>query len=195
MSAGEPQTLLRSQWSSHTGFILAALGSAGGLGNIWRFPYVAGENGGGAFLIVYLLLVLAVGVPMVLTELAIGRSAQCEAGTAFSVPAPVGPWRRIGLPGVVTSFIILSFYVVISGWVLKYFVLFATGSHLQTGSSMADYFHHYVAEPVEPLFWQSVVMILTMAIVVLGVSQGIEKASKLLMPVLALLLAVWLACP
>lgn len=180
--------IVRGQWGSRSGFLLAALGAAVGLGNIWRFPYVAGENGGGAFLLIYVLLVVAIGVPMVLTELAIGRAAQREAGTAFSILTPAGPWRRTGLPGVVTSFVILSFYAVIAGWVLKYFFLFALGHSQQSDPSMADYFHQYVAKPVEPLFWHMLVLGLTMAVVMLGVNRGIEKTSKVLMPLLALLL-------
>lgn len=179
----------RERWRSGRGFLLAALGSAVGLGNIWRFSYVAGENGGGAFLLVYLLMVLLVGVPLLLGEFALGRSTQRESASALETLAPGSHWRRIGLLGVLVSPLVLAYYAVIAGWVLKYLSLYALGaSDSFAASDFAAAFHRFIAHPLEPLAWQFTVMLLTMLIVAQGIERGIELASTLLMPLLALLL-------
>ena len=118
----------RGKWGSKFGFILAAAGSAIGLGNIWRFPTVTGENGGAAFVIVYLVCVLLIGVPIMLAEFAIGRRARSDPMGAFHKLAPGTPWRFVGALGVLTGLIILSYYSVVAGWTLKYVILTLTGA-------------------------------------------------------------------
>ncbi len=179
----------REQWQSKRGFLLAALGSAVGLGNVWRFSYVAGENGGGAFLLVYLFIVLLVGVPLLLGEFALGRRMQSESATAVARLVPSSRWRHAGLIGIVAAGLILAYYAVIAGWVFRYAALYLTGAapDLASGSHAAA-FEAYIASPLQPLAWQLLGMALTTAIIAQGVEKGIEKVSLVLMPVLALLL-------
>jgi len=177
------------RWRSGSGFLLAALGSAIGLGNIWRFSYLAGEHGGGAFLVVYMVVVFLVGIPLLLGELALGRSAQRESAAAFEVLAPGSRWRHLGWLGVIVAALILAYYCVIAGWVLKYLWVHWSGSAqgLAAGGFAAA-FRDFIAHPVEPIAWQFAAMLLTTAIVALGVDRGIETVSKWLMPVLGLLM-------
>ncbi|GIL02332.1 MAG: transporter [Alphaproteobacteria bacterium] len=175
----------RAQWQSRTGFVLAALGAAIGLGNIWRFSFVVGDNGGGAFLIVYLVTIALVGLPLLLAELAVGRATQREAASAFRALGRSRLWRQAGVLGVVVSFAILTYYAVIAGWALKHFAAFAGGLYpLQPGRA-ADYFQAFVAAPFEPVVWQALIMAASIGIVLGGIERGIERASKVLMPVLA----------
>ena len=177
------------RWRSGSGFLLAALGSAIGLGNIWRFSYLAGEHGGGAFLVVYMVVVFLVGIPLLLGELALGRSAQRESAAAFEVLAPGSRWRHLGWLGVIVAALILAYYCVIAGWVLKYLWVHWSGSAqgLAAGGFAAG-FRDFIAHPFEPVAWQFAAMLLTTAIVALGVDRGIETVSKWLMPVLGLLM-------
>lgn len=178
----------REHWHSRRGFLLAALGSAVGLGNVWRFSYVAGENGGGAFLLVYLGMVLLVGVPLLLGEFALGRSTQRESASAVATLLPAR-WRHLGLLGVLASVLILAYYAVIAGWVLKYLGLHLLGfTPALPDAGLATAFHAYIARPVEPLIWQFLAMALTVAVIARGVQKGIEQISLVLMPVLGLLL-------
>lgn len=179
----------REQWQSHRGFLLAAVGSAVGLGDIWRFPYVAGENGGGAFLLVYLLIVLLIGVPLLLGEFALGRRMQSESATAVARLLPSSRWRHAGVIGVIAAGLILAYYAVIAGWVFRYAARYLSSSApaLASGGFAAS-FEAYVSRPLEPLAWQLLGMVLTTAVIAKGVEKGIEKVSLWLMPVLALLL-------
>ena len=118
----------REQWGSRRGFILATIGAAVGLGNIWRFSYVAGENGGAVFLFIYLVCILLVGLPLVIAELSLGRSAQGDAVAAYELADNGGFWRHLGWLGVAGSVLILSYYAVIAGWALKYFTGAAIGT-------------------------------------------------------------------
>jgi NSS family neurotransmitter:Na+ symporter len=177
-----PEVVPRAQWATRRGFILATLGAAIGIGNIWRFPYVMGENGGAAFLIVYLGVVLIVGVPMVLGELALGRAARREAASAFEHFGRDPLWRKAGVLGVLASFAILTYYAVVSGWALKYFVGFATVSVPQPGAA-ARYFEHFTSGR-EPLLWHVLMLAAVVTVVSAGVERGIERASKVLMPML-----------
>lgn len=178
----------RHQWASNLGFILAAAGSAVGLGNIWKFPGKVGAYGGGAFLLCYLLIVFLVGFPVMLAELSIGRATQKNVVGAFRTLNP--RWRFAGYIGIVTLFVILSYYCVVGGWVLKYVQIYAAGAHFGAGpGAYADYFSAFSARPVEPLLWGLGFLVLCIVVVVRGVSQGIEKVSKVLMPLLFLLLA------
>jgi len=179
----------REQWRSHRGFLLAAIGSAVGLGDIWRFPYVAGENGGGAFLLVYLLVVLVVGVPLLLAEFALGRRMQSESATAVARLVPASRWRHAGLIGIVAAGLILAYYAVIAGWVFKYAALYlSASSRVLAPDGHAALFQASVSRPLEPLAWQLLGMALTTAVIAKGVEKGIERVSVWLMPVLALLL-------
>ena len=179
----------RDNFGSKFGIIAAAAGSAVGLGNIWKFPYVAGENGGGAFLLIYLFFVLAIGVPVMMSEFAIGRRGQKNAYGSFSVIAPGARWNLIGFMGVVAAFFILAFYSSVAGWTLEYIV--NSVSHSFAGQSTKDLentFNAFIANPVKPVIWQLVFMVLTALIVLAGVKKGIEKYTKLLMPLLLILI-------
>ena len=179
----------REQWQSHRGFLLATMGSAVGLGDIWRFPYVAGENGGGAFLLIYLLVVLLVGVPLLLAEFALGRRMQSESATAVAMLLPSSRWRHAGVLGVIAAGLILAYYAVIAGWVFRYAALYLGGSaQVLASGGFAASFEAYVSRPLEPLAWLLAAMALTTAVIAKGVEKGIEKINLWLMPVLALLL-------
>lgn len=181
----------REQWRSARGFLLASLGAAVGLGNVWRFSYVAGENGGGAFLLVYLLMVLLVALPLLLAEYAIGRATQRESAAALHVLAPGSPWRHLGLLGVLVSALVLGYYAVIAGWVFKYLGLYLQGDGPALAErGFAQAFDAHLASGVEPLLWQLVGLVLCGAVVVLGVRRGIERVSGWLMPLMAALLVL-----
>ncbi|MEC6747737.1 sodium-dependent transporter [Marinilactibacillus sp. XAAS-LB27] len=175
----------REQWGSRWGFILAAMGSAVGLGNIWRFSYAMGAGGGSTFLIIYLLSVLIIGFPVMLIEFAIGRRAQTDAIDAFKKLAPKSFWVVAGGMGVLAAFVILSFYGVIGGWSFKYIFSYLTGG---VSGNTGDYFGEFVGSPIEPIGWQFLFMGVTVAIVMLGVQKGIETSSKWMMPILSILL-------
>jgi NSS family neurotransmitter:Na+ symporter len=180
-------TEARAQWATQSGFILSALGAAIGLGNIWRFSYVVGDNGGGVFLVIYFATIVLIGLPLLLVELAAGQVTQREAASAFWQLGRAAPWRRVGILGVLVSFVILTYYGVIAGWALKYFVVFAAGLYPQQAGEASRYFHAFTTASVEPLLWQACIMTVTVAIVFGGVERGIERANKILMPALALI--------
>ncbi|GAB6086201.1 sodium-dependent transporter [Alkaliphilus crotonatoxidans] len=183
------ETKQRDQWGSKIGFILAAAGSAVGLGNIWKFPYLAGSNGGGAFVFVYFAILIVVGFTLMMAELTIGRHTQLS---------PVGAYRKIkakwawvGAIGVIAGFLILSFYSVIGGWVINYIVKSLTGGfHVADSSQFATIFTSFITSPIEPIIYQAIFMVLTVGIVIGGISGGIEKYSKILMPGLFIMLIV-----
>ncbi|WP_280637244.1 sodium-dependent transporter [Alkalihalobacillus sp. BA299] len=181
----------REQWGSRLGFILAAMGSAVGLGNIWRFSYVTGENGGAAFLIIYFLCIILIGIPILMAEFTIGRRAQSDVVGSFQTLAPRKPWVIGGFIGVASAFIILSFYGVIAGWTLFYFTNYLTGTLWSAPSEgYGAYFDTFITHPTYPIIWQFIFMGLTIAVVLIGVKNGIEKTNKILMPILAVLLIV-----
>lgn len=182
----------RDGFSNKFGVIAAAAGSAIGLGNIWRFPYVLGENGGGAFLLIYLFFIVAIGVPVMLSELLIGRKAQRGVFGAFRVLAPgLKFFKIVGVMGVGAAFLILSFYAVVAGWTIEYIVL-ATANQLadKTPAELGSLFNDFSGSFWRPLFYMIVFMSLTAAIVIRGVKNGIEKYSKILMPLLLLIIIV-----
>ncbi|MDQ0257628.1 NSS family neurotransmitter:Na+ symporter [Evansella vedderi] len=181
----------REQWASKMGFILAAVGSAVGLGNIWRFSYVTGESGGAAFLIIYVLCIFLVGLPVLLAEFSVGRRGQSDVIGSYSKVAPGKPWVIGGILGVLTSFLILSFYGVIAGWVLFYFFSYLTGSaQAVAGGEYADYFIGFIGGSVGPVVWQIIFMAFVIAIVFFGIKKGIELSNKIFMPLLALIILV-----
>ncbi|MCF8381169.1 MAG: sodium-dependent transporter [Bacteroidales bacterium] len=186
MPAGE-----RDSFGSTIGVIAAAAGSAVGLGNIWRFPYVLGENGGGAFLLIYLGFILAIGFPVMLTEFTIGRRAQRNALGSFKKLAPGKPWYLIGLMGIVAAFLILAFYSTIAGWTLEYlYESITNGFSGKSSVELKNSFESFQAAPFRPVFWQFIFMFLTGYIVFSGVKNGIEKYTKVLMPILLLIIII-----
>lgn len=182
---------VRDSFGSKLGVIAAAAGSAVGLGNIWRFPYLTGENGGAAFLVVYLIFMLAIGVPVMLSELVIGRRAQRNAFGAFRFLKPGQPWYLIGLMGIGAAFMILAFYSTIAGWTLEYlYRSVLNGFHGKSTSELQETFNTFQTSGLMPVFWQMVFMFLTALIVWKGVKDGIEKYSKILMPLLLVIILV-----
>lgn len=179
----------RDQWGSKLGFIFAAAGSAVGLGNLWKFPYLAGQNGGGVFVLIYLGLVLLIGFTLMMAELVLGRATQLS---------PVGAYRKlkekwawVGAIGVLASFLIVTYYSVIGGWIIKYIVSALTGAFNTTDlGTLEGVFLNFIGAPVEPLIYHGIFMLMTLAIVMGGISGGIEKASKILMPGLFIMMIV-----
>ena len=167
----------RENWGSRFGFVMAAAGSAVGLGNIWKFPYVTGENGGGAFLILYLAFILIFGLSLVIAEMAIGRMTQKNPVGAFRTLAG-GAWPLIGYLGVATGFIILSFYIVIAGWTVAYMVFMLSGHLASTDSAqIAEVFTGYIGNGAWSVTTAVLFMLACCAVVVGGIGRGIERAS------------------
>lgn len=173
----------RSNFSSRIGFVLAAAGSAVGLGNIWRFPYLAAKYGGGIFLLVYFILLVTFGFSLMIAEIAIGRKTKLSAVEAYGALD-----KRFGFVGALTSLvpiIIFPYYCVIGGWVVKYFIAFITG---EAGAAAQDgYFTDFITQTAQPIIWLLIFMGATAAVVMCGVEKGIESASKILMPILVVL--------
>ncbi|HMM11309.1 MAG TPA: sodium-dependent transporter [Bacteroidales bacterium] len=186
---GSKKNPVRESFGSQIGVIAAAAGSAVGLGNIWRFPYVAGENGGGAFLLTYLAFVLLIGVPAMLSEFVVGRSSQKNPVGAFRLLAPGTAWPAVGFIGVAAAFTILAFYTTVAGWTLEYLYLtiFDKLDHLQK-RDLENTFTTFVANGWRPVMWQIVFMLLTGLIVFSGVKNGIERSTKILMPLLLIII-------
>lgn len=172
-----------NNFSSKIGFVLTAAGSAVGLGNLWRFPYLAAKYGGGIFLLIYLILALTFGFALMITEIAIGRKTGKSAIAAFACLNK--KYSFIGYLACIVPIIIFPYYCVIGGWVFKYVTVYAKGQVIQ--ATNASYFNNFIAQPKEPLIWLILFMILCAVIVVIGVQKGIENASKILMPILVLL--------
>ena len=173
----------RSSFSGRLGFVLAAAGSAVGLGNIWRFPYLAAKYGGGIFLLVYIILVLTFVFSLMVAEIALGRNTRLSAIGAYKKLN-----KKFGFVGVLTALvpiIILPYYSVIGGWVMKYFVTFLSGRHMEASSD--DYFGGFIGQTFEPVIWLAAFGVITIVIVLCGVKRGIETANKFMMPVLIVL--------
>jgi NSS family neurotransmitter:Na+ symporter len=180
----------RDGFSSKFGVIAAAAGSAIGLGNIWRFPYVLGNSGGGAFLLMYLFFIIAFGVPVMTSELLIGRKAQKNVFGAFKSLAPNRPWYLVGTMGVLAAFLILSFYSVVAGWTLEYVYLAVTGSLSGTPAEINNIFETFMGDQFWPYFWTIIFLVMSAFIVLGGVKNGIEKYTKILMPLLLVLIII-----
>lgn len=179
----------RDSFSSKFGVIAAAAGSAIGLGNIWRFPYETGANGGGAFLVIYLLCIVIIGLPVMISEFVIGRSAQRNPYGAFRMLAPGKPWFLIGLMGVVAAFMILAFYTVVAGWTLEYIYQSFLGSLRDKDPvQLKGMFDSFRYDSYRPLIWFLVFIGLTGWVVIAGIKNGIEKYTKILMPLLLVML-------
>ena len=182
----------REHWGSKFGFVLAASGSAIGLGNIWKFPYIAGENGGAAFIFVYLICIAIVGLPVVISEILMGRTTQRNPVGAFKKLSGSKFWTAIGGLGIVAGFIILSFYAVIAGWSTGYMIeaLRGTFSTLATASEASNHFNSLVGDPIWMIGFYTAFFVITMAVVFLGVKNGLERGSKIMMPILFIILII-----
>lgn len=180
----------KEQWSSKIGFVLAAAGSAIGIGAIWKLPYVTGVSGGGAFFLMFILFSLFIGLPLLLAEFVIGRSTGKEAIRAYMKIAPKSKWYLIGILGVVTSFVLLSFYSVVGGWISLYFVKGLAGGVIEDGADYGELFGLTISSPRSVLAAQAAFLLITIMVVAKGVQSGIEKASKILMPALFLLFII-----
>jgi len=191
----EKSTSIHGMWSSRWAFILAATGSAVGLGNIWKFPYITGENGGGAFVIVYLVCIAAIGIPIMMVEILLGRrgrSTPINAMKRLCAEANANPaWQIIGWSGMLAGFLILSFYSVIAGWALSYVLESMTGTFNGADAAVVGaHFDSLLASPGGLIFWHTIFMVMTMVVVARGVEQGLEKAVRFLMPALLVLLII-----
>ena len=181
----------RVTFGSKLGVILATVGCAVGLGSVWRFPYMLGTNGGAAFLLVYILFTIFLGLPVMITEFFVGRHSRSNTVGSFKKLAPGTRWSWIGYNGILAAFLILSYYSVVSGWTLEYVWQTLNGSLY--GSGAADYtegFEAFSSDPFRPIFWTAVFIGLTHFVIVSGVDKGIERASKVMMPLLFLILVV-----
>ena len=180
----------RVNFGSKLGVILATAGSAVGLGNIWRFPYMTGQNGGAVFILIYVLCVLLLGIPCMISEFIIGRHGQANTARAFRKISGGTMWSLIGYMGVLTGFLISGYYAVVSGWCLEDLWASLTGQLQGDPEYIKTYFATFSQDPVKPVFWTFIILLATYLIIENGVRDGIEKASKLMMPTLFILLLV-----
>lgn len=180
----------RAKFGSKMGVILATAGSAIGLGNVWRFPYMAGENGGAAFIIFYILCVVILGLPCMVSEFIIGRHAQANTARAYNKVSGNRIWTLVGCLSVLTGFLITSYYAVVSGWCLQYIYASLMGHLDGAPEYFKQYFANFSADPVKPIVWTVAILGITHLVIQHGVRDGIEKASKMLMPTLFVLLLV-----
>ena len=180
----------RANFGSKVGIVLATAGSAVGLGNVWRFPFMAGHNGGAVFMLVYLGCILLLGIPGMVSEFIVGRHSQANAVRAYATLTNKKGWGFIGLLGILTSTIILGFYSVVAGWCLQYLGASAVGGLKGDTAYVQQYFQTFSGDPVKPAVLGIAFILITHFIIVRGVRNGIEKASKLLMPLLFILLLI-----
>ena len=180
----------RGSFGSKIGIVLATAGSAVGLGNVWRFPYTAGENGGAAFILIYIGCILLLGVPGMVSEFIVGRHGEANAAKAYDVLSKGRPWKYVGYLGILTATIILGFYAVVAGWCLEYLWASIAGQLSGDAEYVKNYFADFSSHPLKPTLWGVAFILITHLVVVRGVRHGIEKASKLLMPILFILLLI-----
>ena len=180
----------RGLWTSRLGFVMASAGSAIGLGNIWKFPYIAGMHGGGAFVLFFIFCIMTVGIPIMISEMVIGRHTHKDPVGAFK-KVRKGPWVLVGWLGVTAGFVILSYYSVVAGWAVDYLWLSLRGTFTaQHAHLVPQLFAGLLSSDLSQLFWQAVFTGMTIFIVLGGVSSGLERANKVMMPVLFLILIV-----
>ncbi len=180
----------RGHFGSKLGIVLATAGSAVGLGNIWRFPYMTGHNGGAAFLMVYLVCIFLLGVPGIISEFIVGRHGAANAARSYGSLTKHKSWRLVGYLGILTSTIILGFYAVVAGWCLQYLFASLMGQLQGDAAYVQQYFSEFSSHPLKPCLWAVAFILLTHFVVVRGIRNGIERASKLLMPILLVLLVI-----
>jgi NSS family neurotransmitter:Na+ symporter len=185
----------RVSFGSKLGAILAAAGSAVGLGNIWRFPYETGNHGGAAFILIYLACVFVLGMPIMIAEFTVGRRSKASTGKAFGVLAPGTQWKWIGFLGVLAGLLILGYYSVVAGWAFEYIVTSLSNGFAGKGpEDFVASFQSFSQDPIRPIVWLLAFLFLTHFVIVKGVKDGIEKYSKILMPVLFILIVVLAGC-
>jgi neurotransmitter:Na+ symporter, NSS family len=189
----DPDLRQRGHWTGHWGFVLAAAGSAVGLGNIWKFPYMTGQNGGSAFVLVYLACIAIVGLPVMMAEILLGRRAQRNPAVAMALLAREARastrWRFVGIAGVLAGAIILSYYSVVAGWMLDYLARATTGAFDAIGAKEATgAFKGLLADGLRLSLWHTLFMLMTIAVVARGVHRGLEAANRILMPALIVIL-------
>lgn len=182
--------LERASFGSKLGVILATAGSAVGLGNIWRFPYMTGQNGGAVFIVIYIFCVLLLGIPCMVSEFIIGRHGQANTARAYRIMSGGTMWSLIGYMGVLTGFLISGYYAVVSGWCLEYVWASVLGKLQGNPDFIKEYFVNFSQDPVKPVFWTLLILLATFLIIENGVRDGIERASKLMMPILFILLLI-----
>ncbi len=197
LTKSEQRSSLHGHWSSRVGFILAVTGAAVGLGNIWKFPYMAGMNGGGAFVLIYLACVLVIGLPIMMSEIMIGRRGRRNPVATMQIlgeeESGQRKWGLVGIIGVLGGFIILSFYSVIAGWTVAYVFKTASNEFANTNAqSVSEAFNSFVGNPFITGFWHTAFMTMTVILVALGVEKGLEKAVRFMVPALLVLLLVLL---
>ena len=180
----------RANFGSKLGVILATAGSAVGLGNVWRFPYMTGENGGAVFIIIYVVCVVLLGIPCMISEFIVGRNGRANTARAYRELAGGTPWALIGYMGVLTGFLITGYYAVVSGWCLQYIGASLLGQLNGDPEYFKIYFTELSTNPVKPVLWTVIILGLTYFIIANGVRDGIERASKMLMPTLFILLLI-----
>lgn len=180
----------RGSFGSKFGMVLATAGSAVGLGNVWRFPYMTGENGGAAFILIYIGCILLLGMPGMICEFIVGRNGQTNAARAYDQLSKGRPWKLVGYMGILCATIILGFYAVVAGWCLEYLFVSVSGQLQGESAAIMEYFGKFSSDPVRPVIWGVAFILVTHLVVIFGIRDGIERASKCLMPILLLLLVV-----
>lgn len=183
----------RANFGSKIGIVLASAGSAVGLGNIWRFPCEVGSNGGAAFILIYLLCIALLGIPVMVSEFLIGRHSRANTASAYKILAPGTQWKWLGFMGVIAAFLILSYYAVVAGWTLEYTVAAAT-DQFSRGGDFTAFFNTFVSNPWKPALYMALFLLLTHIVIIRGVKEGIEKFSKVMMPMLLLIICILVIC-
>ena len=178
----------RAKFGSKLGMILATAGGAVGLGNVWRFPYMAGQNGGAAFILIYIGCILLLGLPCMVSEFIIGRHAASNTARAYTKLSDGTAWKWVGYLGVLTGFLITGYYAVVSGWCLQYGLASVVGHLHGSPAYFQSYFSDFSTNPWKPVLWTAVILLITHYVIIHGVRNGIERASKIMMPALFLLL-------
>ena len=178
----------RGQWATALGFIMAAAGAAIGLGNVWKFPYLAAKFGGGTFLFAYVIILIVLGMPILVAEIVLGRRGKLNpVGTYAKLSDGSKWWKFVGFAAVSVNFIVLSYYSVVGGWIVNYMFKYITGG---ISGDIPGYFVGFITNPAAPLLWHGIFMAATIFIVVRGIAGGIEKASKVMMPALFVLFLI-----
>jgi len=180
----------RGSFGSKIGLILATAGGAVGLGNVWRFPFMTGQNGGAAFIIIYFVCVLLLGIPCMVSEFIIGRHGASNTARAYAKLSNGTLWKYVGFMGVITGYLITGYYAVVSGWCLQYIYASVMGELHGDASYVTTYFETFSTDPIRPVFWTVAILLIAHFVIIHGVRGGIEKASKIMMPLLFILLLI-----